>query len=190
MQVQTINSHNNQLSFGRIYLQKNALWNPDQKTIASAIKKSMKEPLQKFNGQTAEKFYKSQGLDFKIAPHTDNTVSLTAYKGLKSTGIGSKRKYTYSEIIRIGEYDKKSKFKISDIESKTKEKYTSYFELAVIFTIITFVISAFAFQKPLSKFAERLQSKTELIDSTTNKAKTVLPDTTGVKTKVLKTIKK
>ena len=71
MQVQTINNQNNKTSFGAIYYPKNIKFNKVQEPIAEAIKKAMREPLQKFEGETAEGFYKSKELDFEIKPRND-----------------------------------------------------------------------------------------------------------------------
>ena len=133
-------------------------------------------------------------MDFEIAPYKSKTVSLTAYKGMKEIGTGVDRRYTYFDRVYIGEYDKNSEFKISDIETRIKDKRKSDFGfIAVAITAITSVllISALSIKE---KFYGTTKPLIEKVDSVANKDKTVLSDTTGVnkvvKTKILKTIKK
>lgn len=187
MQVQAINTQNNKnTSFGAIFQPKNVNFNKVQEPIVNAIKQAMREPLQKFKGETAEGFYKSKGLDFEIAPHSSESVSLSAYRGMKEIGVGVDRKYTCSDSFYIGEYNQNSEFRVSDIEKGIKDKNRNDLEYTGLFLIMSLAISAIAFNKPISKFAEKLKPSTELVDSTANKAKSVLSDTT----KVFKIIKK
>ena len=175
MQVQAINTQNNQTSFGAIYQPKNVNFNKVQEPIANAIKQAMREPLQKFKGETAEGFYKSKGLDFEIAPHSSESVSLSAYKGMKETGTGVDRRYTYSDKLYIGEYDKKSEFRVSDIETRIKDKRKSDLGfVAVALTAISslLLISALSFKE---KTQETTKPLIENVDSVANKAKAVKP---------------
>jgi hypothetical protein len=194
MQVQAIYNQNNQTSFGAIYQPKNINFNKVQEPIAEAIKKAMREPLQKFKGETAEGFYKSKGLDFEITPHSSESVSLSAYKGMKETGRGVDKGYTYSDRLYIGEYNKNFEFRVSDIEAGIKDKNTRNLGfIAVALTAISslLLIPTLSLNK---KTQETTKPLIENVDSVANKAKTVLPDTTGVNkvvnTKVLKVIKK
>ena len=175
MQVQSINAYNNQPSFGAIYQPKNINFNKVQEPIAEAIKKALREPLQKFKGETAEGFYKSKGLDFEIAPRSNESVSLSAYKGMKETGRGVNRGYTYSDSIRIGEYNKNSEFRVSDIEAGIKDKNTRDLGfITVALTAITslLLISALSFKE---KTQETTKPLIENVDSIANKAKAVKP---------------
>ena len=176
MQVQAINTQNNQTSFGAIYQPKNVNFNKVQEPIAEAIKKAMREPLQKFKGETAEEgFYKSKGLDFEIAPHSSESVSLSAYKGMKETGRGVNRAHTYSDSIRIGEYNKNSEFRVSDIDAGIKDKNTRDLGfITVALTAITslLLISALSFKEKTQETAKPL---IENVDSIANKAKAVKP---------------
>ena len=190
MQVQVINTQNNQTSFGAIYQPKNVKFNKIQEPIANAIKQAMREPLQKFKGETAEGFYKSKGYDFGIEPYRNHSVYLTAYKGMEETGTGVNRKYSYMDYVRIGEYGRKSDFRISDIETGIKEKTAKDLGfIAVALTAISslLLISALSLNK---KIQETTKPLIENVDSVASKAKSVLPDTTAVNTKVLKVIKK
>ena len=194
MQVQAINTQNNQTSFGAIFQPKNINFNKVQEPIANAIKQAMREPLQKFKGETAEGFYKSKGLDFEITPHSSESVYLSAYKGMKEIGRGVDRGYTYSDKICIGEYDQYSEFRVSDIESGIKEKKRNDFGFGFAVAIVG-IAAVLQFTLGLStKLGRKTQETTkpliENVDSIANKAKAVLSDTTAVKTKVLKTIKK
>lgn len=193
MQVQAVNTQNNQTSFGAIFYPKNIKFNKVQEPIAETIKNALREPLQIFKGETAEGFYKSKGLDFEIAPHSSESVSLSAYKGMEETGTGVDRGYTYSDKLYIGEYDKKSEFRVSDIETRIKDKRKSDLGfIAVALTAITSVllISALSIKE---KFYGTTKPLIENVDSVASKAKSVLPDTTGVNkvvnTKVIKAIK-
>ena len=191
MQVQAINTQNNKnTSFGAIFQPKNINFNKVQEPIAEAIKKAMREPLQKFKGETAEGFYKSKGLDFEIAPHSSESVHLTAYKGMEETGTGVDRRYTYSDKLYIGEYDKISEFRVSDIETRIKDKRKSYlgFFAVALTGLATLILCATL--RGEQKMQEATKPLIEKVDSIANKAKAVLPDTTAVKTKFLKTIKK
>ena len=190
MQVQAVNTQNNQTSFGAIYQPKNVKFNKIQEPIAEAIKKALREPLYKFKGKTAEGFYKSKGYDFGIEPYRNHSVYLTAYKGMEETGTGVNRKYSYMDYVRIGEYGRKSDFRISDIETGIKEKTAKDLGfIAVALTAITslLLISVLSLNK---KIQETTKPLIENVDSVANKAKSVLPDTTAVNTKVLKVIKK
>lgn len=176
MQVQAINTQNNKnTSFGAIYQPKNVKFNKIQEPIAEVIKKALREPLQKFKGETAEGFYKSKGLDFEIAPHSEETVRLYAYKEMKETGTGVDRGYTYSDSIYIGEYDQNSKFSLSDIEAGIKDKNTRNLGfIAVALTAISslLLIPTLSFKQKTQETAKPL---IENVDSITNKAKTVKP---------------
>ena len=190
MQVQVINTQNNQTSFGTIFYPKNIKFNKVQEPIAETIKNALREPLQIFKGETAEGFYKSKGYDFGIEPYWTDSVHLTAYKGMEETGTGVDRRYTYSDKLYIGEYDKKSEFRVSDIETRIKDKRKSNLGfIAVALTAITSVL-LIATLSIKEKFYGTTKPLIENVDSVANKAKAVLPDTTGVKTKVLKTVKK
>ena len=178
------------VSFGAIFYPKNIRFNKVQEPIADAITKALREPLYKFKGKTAERFYKSKGYDFGIEPYWTDSVHLTAYKGMEETGTGVDRRYTYSDKLYIGEYDKKSEFRVSDIETRIKDKRKSDLGfIAVALTAITSVllISALSIKE---KFYGTTKPLIENVDSVANKAKSVLPDTTGVNTKILKAIKK
>ncbi len=190
MQVQAVNTQNNQTSFGAIFYPKNIKFNKVQEPIAETIKNALREPLQIFKGETAEGFYKSKGYDFGIEPYWTDSVHLTAYKGMEETGTGVDRRYTYSDKLYIGEYDKKSEFRVSDIETRIKDKRKSDLGfIAVALTAITSVllISALSIKE---KFYGTTKPLIENVDSVASKAKSVLPDTTAVNTKVLKVIKK
>ena len=187
MQVQAIN--NNQPSFGAIYQPKNINFNKVQEPIFEAIKKAMREPLQKFKGKTAEGFYESKGLDFEIAPYKSTSVSLTAYKGIKEIGTGVDRRYTYLDRLYIGEYDHNSGFKVSDIEARLKEKKgeDSGFFAVALFGVVAVLALTLRLSTPSErKIQETTKPLIENVDSVVNKAKAVLPDSV----KVLKTIKK
>ena len=138
----------------------------------------MREPLQKFKGETAEGFYKSKGLDFGIDPHSSESVYLSAYKGMKEIGRGVDRGYTYSDKICIGEYDQYSEFRVSDIESGIKEKKEGD---SGFFAVALFGIAAIlAWTLRLSTNSEqKMQEATkpliENVDSVANKAKAVKP---------------
>jgi len=186
MQVQAVNTQNNQTSFGAIFYPKNIKFNKVQEPIANAIKQAMREPLYKFKGKTAERFYKSKGYDFGIEPYRNHSVYLTAYKGMEETGTGVNRKYSYMDYVRIGEYGRKSDFRISDIETGIKEKTAKDLGfIAVALTGLATLILC-ATLRGEQKMQEATKPLIENVDSVANKAKAVLPDST----KVLKTIKK
>ena len=185
MQVQAVNTQNNQTSFGAIFYPKNVKFNKVQEPIAETIKNALREPLYKFKGKTAERFYKSKGYDFGIEPYRNHSVYLTAYKGMEETGTGVNRKYSYMDYVRIGEYGRKSDFRISDIETGIKEKTAKDLGfIAVALTAITslLLIATLSFKE---KFYGTTKPLIEKIDNVA-KAKVALPDST----KVLKTIKK
>ena len=176
MQVQAVNTQNNKnTSFGAIYQPKNVNFNRVQEPIAEAIKKAMREPLQKFKGETAEGFYKSKGFDFEIKPRSEETVRLYAYKGMKETGTGVDRGYTYSDRVFIGKYNKNSEFRVSDIDAGIKDKNTRDLGfITVALTAITslLLISALSFKE---KTQETTKPLIENVDSIANKAKAVKP---------------
>ena len=191
MQVQAINIQNNQTSFGGIFYPKNVNFNKVQKPVAEAIKKALREPLQKFNGKTAEDFYKSKGYDFGIEPYRSHSVYLTAYKGMEETGVSTDKKckkYSYLDYVRIGEYGRKSDFKVSDVTKEISNKtWTNGMVTALVVSTICGILTTVGLTVKESISTEPL---TEKVDSVTNKAKAVLPDTTAINTKILKTIKK
>ena len=201
MQVQAINNNltptlsqramGKNISFSGIFYPKNVNFNKVQKPVADAIKNALREPLHKFKGKTPEDFYKSKGYDFGIEPYYGNSVYLTAYKGMEETGVGADKKckkYSYLDYVRIGEYGRKSDFKISDVESKIKNKtWADGMLKALLISAVCGMLTTVGLTVKESINTEPL---TEKVDSVTNKAKTVLPDTTAVNTKILKTIKK
>lgn len=175
MQVQAIYNQNNQTSFGAIFQPKNINFNKIQEPIAEAIKKALREPLQKFKGETAEGFYKSKGLDFEIIPRSDESVRLYAYKGLKETGRGVDRGHTYSDSIYIGEYDKNSEFRVSDIESGIKDD-NNYNNNALLILAGLVIATAIAAGNLVTKISQKTTKPLiENVDSITNKAKAVKP---------------
>ncbi len=177
MNVQAINTQNNQTSFGAIYQPKNINFSKVQEPIVEVITKAMREPLQKFKGKTTEKFYKSKGFDFGISPTPNHmeSVSLYAYKEMKETGRGVDRHYTCQDSVFIGEYDKNSEFRVSDIETSIKDKTKR--DLAFIFAALIPIVSA------IIGLTTNLKQKTQEItkplientDSIANKAKAVKP---------------
>lgn len=120
MKAQMIN--NNQLSFSAIYAPKNVKFSSKQEKVCNTIKSAMREPLVRFNGETAENFYKSKGYDFEIIPFSDDSVYLTVYRGMREIGVGTDRAHTYSNFANIGQYDSLSEFNISDIANRIREK--------------------------------------------------------------------
>lgn len=186
MQVQAINTNSNQQNFSGIFCPKNTDLNKMQKPVADAIKKALREPLYKFKGKTAERFYESKGFDFEITPYTSESVSLTAYKGMKKTFIGENKMYTYFDRVYIGKYDKNSEFKISDIEAGIKDKNKDNLGfIAVALTAIAslLLIPTLSLKQKIQDTAKPLIEK---VDSAANNAKAALPDTA----KVFKFIKK
>ena len=176
MQVQVINTQNNKnTSFGAIYQPNNVKFNKIKEPIAEAIKKALREPLQKFKGETAEGFYKSKGFDFEIKPRSEETVRLYAYKGMKETGTGVDRGYTYSDSIYIGEYDKNSEFRVSDIKSGIKDnnKNNAFALLILAEVAIGTVIAGWNLFTKMSQ--ETTKPLIENVDSIANKAKAVKP---------------
>ena len=176
MQVQAINTQNNKnTSFGAIFYPKNIKFNKVQEPIAETIKNALREPLQKFKGETAEGFYKSKGYDFGIEPYWTDSVHLTAYKGMKEIGRGVDRGYTYSDKICIGEYDQYSEFRVSDIESGIKEKKegdSGFFAVALT-GLATLILCATL--RGEQKMQEATKPLIENVDSVANKAKAVKP---------------
>ena len=174
MKAQMIN--NNQLSFSAIYAPKNVKFSPKQEKVCNTIKSAMREPLERFNGETAENFYKSQGYDFEIIPFSDDSVYLTGYRGMREIGVGTDRAHTYSNFANIGQYDSSSVFNIDDIADGIKEKNRSDRSLAAMFlmlplAIVTMCILSLFDNKSANKAQDVQKPLIENVDSIANKPK-------------------
>lgn len=190
MKIYVADNQKNQTKFTGIYKLRNVKYNQVQDALVNSIKTAMRKPLEEFNGQTAEGFYKTKkGIDFMIRPNSADSVYLSGHKGLRKIGTGKDRAYaSYSESIYIGEYDKNSEFKISDIKKKIIEKNNHDKSTALCFLMLPL---AFAGIMIANCFGTKAQKETvkpliENVSNAVNKTKAVLPDTT----KILKAIKK
>lgn len=191
MQIPAVTNHDHNTNFGHIYIPQNIKFNEAQEKISKMIQNTMRKPIEQFNGKTAEGFYKeTKGIDFNISPHNNDSVYLTAYKGLREIGVGKERGVTYSEHINIGEYDSQSTFNINDIEVGIKDKKhtdraaTFAFALLPAFAVTTIFLSAI--NKAPNKVQEAVKPLTEKADTFAAKVKPIIEDTV----KVIKPIKK
>lgn len=195
MQVQAICNYKNQQCFGAVYEPKNVKWNDAQKPIVNSIKKIMREPLKKFNGESTEEFYKKKGLDFGIVPYTKESVFVNAYKDFREVGTGEDTTFVYSDYVNIGEYDKKFEFRPSDVESGLKAKRQDNIFVSTVFLIAGLgVLASIYLRHHIRESEYESKQAIELADTTLNKAKAFFIDTTAVNQgsnrKLLKAIKK
>ena len=185
MKIQSINSS---LAFNGIYQPKYIEWTKAQEPIVNDIKKALREPSEKFNGQTAEEFYKAKGYDFQISPHTLKTVELTACYGLKEIGTGVDKAHTHSGSVTIGKYDGRIPFDVSDISKSFKEQRIQVMLFIPAVVMMGFAFLAAMFHKPINRTFEKVVPKTEVADSIA-KAAGIKSDTTKIitdeKTKIL-----
>lgn len=185
MQIQAINTNKN-FGFGTIYRPKDVNFNESQESIADKIKAAMREPLPKFNGNTAEAFYKSKGLDFEIEPHTKESVYLNAYTNMKEIGTGKDRSFTYSDFVNIGEYDKDSDFRVSDIETSLKIKLYNGAYLLAIFLAAVLAMCTIAFGRiKFTKHSPEGKPFTEFVDSIANKTQSIQKDIVKVQKAII-----
>ena len=163
-----------ELSFGAIFQPKKVNFNKVQEPISDSIKKAMRESVEKFKGQTAERFYKSKGLDFILSPRTSESVSLSAFRGLKETDGGVDKGCTFSDRIYIGEYGKNSEFRISDIEAGIKEKnrINILYRAVTLTAILTFITLSMI--SPRKRIQGATKPLIENVDSAANKEKAAL----------------
>lgn len=167
MKVQSIN---NSMGFYGIYQPKYIEWTKTQEPIVTDIKKALREPSGEFKGQTAEEYYKAKGYDFQISPHTQKTVKLTAYYGLKEVGTGMDKGFTHSGAVTVGNYDGRTPFEVSDISKSFKEKRLQemLFIPAVVMMGLAFL--AAIFHKPINRAFENTLPKTEVVDTVAKSA--------------------
>ncbi len=188
MKIYAADNQNNKANFTGIYKLRNVKYNQVQDALVNSIKTAMRKPLEEFNGQTAEGFYKTKkGIDFMIRPHSGDSVYLSGYKGLRETGTGIDRAHIYSDRIDIGEYDKNSEFKISDIKSGIKNTQSNNRAFGIISFLLLLSTATIAYLE--SRTVPQKNAVKPLIENVSNaanKTKAVLPDTT----KILKAIKK
>lgn len=186
MEVKSINYSNSQQNFGSVYLSKNAKFSPRQKVLANYVKDLIQKPAKEFNGFSAEEFYKTKGIDFKITPEFKDAIVLTGYKDLKEMILGKNKWHKYSDFIYIGNYNKKEQFNISDIDKSFKER--NFSNKLLIGAFITLPIAMFASfllnLNPQTK--ETIKPLIEKTDSVANKVSSVVADSS----KVFKFIKK
>lgn len=189
MQVKAINNQNTQPNFGSIFVPKNAKYTEGQREIVKSIIDSLQEKLPQFRNKTPEDYYKSKkGIDFniRICNSRPDTIYLEGLKGVKITRIGKEEAVTFKEYFSIGLYDSNHPFEIGDIKKVIDAN--KEFVMPYAIPIFAGVIALFAvIGNYLSNQPKQITKPvTETIDTVSNKAKTILPDTI----KVLKTIKK
>lgn len=192
MQIQAINNRNKQTNFGAVYQPSNVKWNKLQKPIVSSIQKALREPLQKFNGQTAEGFYKSnKNIDFMLESDTNNSVLVRGLKNVRSKIIGTEEIIQEESSFRIGSYDNyNNSFHVDDIEKSYKEDKRDNILSTANFLIVGLCIALVALNGPITKAIHKSKPSVESVDSISNKTKTVLSDTIKTVPKILKPIKK
>ena len=183
MHVNTI-SKNNQPNFGAIYVQKNK-YTTSQKNIINQIHNTLNKPLEKFNNQSANEFYKAKnGIDFYMENGNSEgeSIYLAGYKGVRQIGTGVNEAITYRGSFSIGTYDEEHTFKVDDIEygiKEANEQASGFLATAGLVTITFFTLILGAIlglhDKEISKDAAK--PLIENIDSTANKVGTIKQDT-------------
>ena len=192
MQIQAINNRNKQTNFCAVYQPSNVKWNRLQKPIVSSIQKAMRKPLQKFNGQTAEGFYKSnKNIDFMLEPDTNNSILVRGLKNVRSKFVGKEHIIQEEDSFRIGVYNRNSKpFEIDDIEKGHKAAKKEDILTTVNMLLIGLCMALIAFNKPIMKVMHKSKPAVEVVDSISTNIKSVISDSIRVKPKVLEPIEK
>lgn len=189
MQVKSITNQNRQPKFDGIYQPQNANFNKVQRSVANSIKKSMRKPVQNFNGETSECFYKKRGFDFLLSPTKNDTVTLHCIEDAVPKGENS---LSYSGIFKIGTYGAKNKFNKSNINKKIEQRNNNKIlaNNIMVGLLIIGLYGAAAVASLNKRQPARTKQLIEKIDGVANNAKDLIPDTTFANTKVLKPIKK
>lgn len=184
MQVHKLN--NCQINFGTLARCENLYkFSDTQNKYAEEIETQMRQPLEKFNGKTAEDYYKSKGYDFLIMPIQKDRIKVKGY-------IESKM---MSEPIFIGTYGEENRFKLSDVEKKLPSEKTDKPRRPKKFYICAyaFLLSALTATILLTNNNTKLNKtpikKVDTIETIKNKTDSVLSDTT-LKKNIFKTIKR
>lgn len=186
MEVKSINYLNSQQNFGSIYVPKNAKFTRHQRVLANYVRRLIQNPAEEFNGLSAEKFYKSKGIDFKITPEYKDTIILTGYKDLKEMGTGKNKWTKYSDFIYIGDYNKKEQFNVTDIDKSFKDRnFNNKLLIGAFITLPVAIVTSFLLNlNPQTQ--DTIKPLIEQVDSAKNKVSSIIADTS----KVFKFVKK
>ena len=106
-------------SFGEIFSKGEST--EKQSELINELKNQLREPNENLNNKTPEEYYGKKQYSFVIETLPDNAVALFLEKNLRTIGAGTNREYTYSEAIKVGEYDSEHKLDINDIKTAHKE---------------------------------------------------------------------
>ena len=106
-------------SFGEIFSKGEST--EKQAELINELKNQLREPNKNLNNKTPEEYYRNKQYSFVIETIPNNAIALFLEKNLRTIGAGTNREYTYSEAIKVGEYDSEHKLDINDIKTAHKE---------------------------------------------------------------------
>ncbi len=172
MKVQPINIQNTKLNFGMLY-KTDTKYTNNQNAIINDIKKTMEEPLQQFNGQTAENFYKNKKYDFIAEPDKNESVLLRGFKNLRSHGIGVNRELYADAVFTVGTFDLQNPLNVDDIKTSLKNAKKNDILTTITMLILGACISLIAFNQPIVKAIQKNNTPTELLDSISKNTKLI-----------------
>ena len=123
----------NNINFKAIYVPKFPKFSESQQKVHDDIKNKLKD---KKN-------------NFLIEPAENDSVILSEISGVKETGAGLDKKFSYENAVKIGRYDENNLFEIKDLKEHFKEQIISLLgALAPTMLIIGLIlISAFGLKK-------------------------------------------
>ena len=117
-----INSLNN-ISFKAVYIPKFTKFSDSQQRVYDDIKNKLKDKKTNFLVESAE----------------NDSVILSEISGVKETGAGLDKKFSYENAVKIGRYDENNLFEIKDYKKHIKEQIKDF---GGLLSFICFILPA------------------------------------------------
>lgn len=96
----------NNVNFKAVYTSKSAKFSDSQQRVFDDIKNKLKD----------------KKTNFLVEPAENDSVKLSEITGVKETGVGLDKKYSYKRANKIGRYDENCLFELKDYKKYVKEQ--------------------------------------------------------------------
>ena len=113
----------NNISFNAIYTPKFTKFSESQQKVHDDIKNKLKDKRNNFLIESAE----------------NDSVILSEISGVKETGAGLDKKFSYENAVKIGRYDENNLFEIKDYKKYIKEQIKDF---SGLLSFICFILPA------------------------------------------------
>ena len=191
MQVSSINNYNNQPKFSALYKPQGVQYNEAQERIFKTIKETFQKKSSKFNGESAEDFYKSkEKLDFIIEPEQSDVLRVDAYKRLRERGIGIDKYHTYDSSFVVGRYNESNPFQLGDVDKSLKVYNVNQSAATISMLLLGLIpLTLLPWYTHQNKIKQESKPIVETVDTAVQTAKAKVPAFDTV-VNVLKKVKK